>query len=167
MIISLVFSTAGLAQQVSVESGAYQLMLQGLLKRDVPEVDAAQAYQLLGQAVFIDTRSRAEYEVSHISDALWVGYDNFDTSRLQDIPKDKKIVAYCSVGARSEKITRQLRALGYSDVSNLYGGIFEWVNQKMPVYKKKNETTDKVHAYNKAWGIWLNQGQKVYRPKPD
>ncbi len=167
MVLWLALTSVGFAQQASVESGAYNLMLKGLLKRDVPEVDPQKASQIQEQVVFIDTRSRGEFEVSHIRNAIWVGYDDFDISRMQGIGKNTKIIAYCSVGARSEKITRQLLALGYSDVSNLYGGVFEWVNQEKALYNEKNETTEKVHAYNKTWGIWLNKGQKVYFPRPE
>jgi hypothetical protein len=70
------------------------------------------------------------------------------------------------VGARSEKITEELLKKGYSDVSNLYGGIFEWVNEGKPVYTNNRKTT-KVHAYSMAWGIWLKQGEKVYGENPD
>lgn len=167
IFILVVLTSACFAQQANVESGAYNLMLKGLLKSDVPEVDATQAYQMLEQAVFIDTRSRGEYEVSHIQDAIWVGYDDFDVGRMASINKNTKIIAYCSVGARSEKITRQLLEMGYADVSNLYGGVFEWVNQEQAVYKKTNVPTDEVHAYNKAWGVWLNKGHKVYHPRPE
>lgn len=43
---------------------------------------------------------------------------------------------------------------GYIQVYNLYGGIFEWVNEGHPVFNDQGET-DKIHAYNKLWGMWL------------
>ena len=68
----------------------------------------------------------------------------------------------CSVGARSEKIGAQLRQAGFTNVRNLYGGIFEWVNEGQPVVTGANRPTDRVHAYSPTWGIWLKRGQKVY-----
>ncbi|MEL6718853.1 MAG: rhodanese-like domain-containing protein, partial [Bacteroidota bacterium] len=68
---------------------------------------------------------------------------------------------YCSVGYRSEKISEQLLEAGFKDVSNLYGGIFEWKNQDHEVVDEKG-ATEKVHAYDRVWGFWLKEGKKVY-----
>ena len=70
---------------------------------------------------------------------------------------------YCSVGYRSERIGEKLIKEGYSNVFNLYGGIFDWVNNDNPVYDF-NEKVYKVHAYNKDWGKWVENEscEKVY-----
>jgi rhodanese-related sulfurtransferase/uncharacterized protein (DUF302 family) len=156
----LLITTSSCMAQKKVESGAYNLMLKTLLSHTVNEVSAQKA-DSMSNVVFIDSREKEEYEVSHIKDAVWVGYDDFDIKRMEDISKRKKIVVYCAVGARSEKISERLLEKGYSDVSNLYGGIFEWVNEGKPVYNN-NGKTGKVHAYSKAWGVWLKEGEKVY-----
>lgn len=149
--------------QRKVESGAYNLMLKTMLSRDVEEVSVAQADKM-DDAVFIDTREKEEYEVSHIKDAVWVGYNDFDMKRMDGVPKNKQLVVYCSVGKRSEDVTKKLEKAGYKNVANMYGGIFEWVNEGKPVYNEAGKT-DKVHAYSKTWGIWLNKGEKVYSNK--
>ena len=48
---------------------------------------------------------------------------------------------------RSEKIGKKLKKLGFKNVVNLYGGIFEWVNSGYPVYDSKGET-EKIHPYD-------------------
>ena len=78
------------------------------------------------------------------------------------MPKDASIVIYCSVGVRSEKIGEKLIAAGYTNVKNLYGSIFEWVNEGNAVYNMNGKATNRVHAYSKTWGIWLKKGVKVY-----
>lgn len=113
-------------------------------------------------AILLDTRAKAEYDVSHLPGARWVGYDDFDISRVQNIPKNANVVLYCSVGYRSEKVGEKLLAAGYQRVSNLYGSLFEWVNQGNPVVDRAGQPTRRVHAYSRAWGIWLNRGEKVY-----
>lgn len=148
-----------------VESKAYGAMLGLLLKGDVPEVTVPEVDSLMRtstEVVFIDARERKEYEVSHLPGALWVGYDDFDLDRMDTVDKAAKVVAYCSVGARSEDVTRKLIKAGFQDVSNLYGSIFEWVNQEHQVVDMDGEPTKEVHAYNKKWGIWLKKGKKVY-----
>ncbi|MEJ7779254.1 MAG: rhodanese-like domain-containing protein [Daejeonella sp.] len=148
--------------QKKVESGAYNTMLKILLKHDVPEIGAAEAYKNAVEYIFLDSRERKEFNVSHISGAVWIGYDDFEITQVKRIPKNKKIIVYCSVGARSEKISDKLIANGFKDVSNMYGGIFEWVNRNYPVYTNQNKPTKKVHAYNRGWGIWLRNAEKVY-----
>ena len=147
-----------------VQSKAYDLMLQTLLTDSIPSVSVDSLAQKQNRVILLDTRSQPEYEVSHIDGARFVGYESFDRTAVQDISKDTAIITYCSVGYRSEKITKRLREMGFTNVKNLYGGIFEWKNQGHTVV---NDTgvTEKIHAYNKLWGQWLNinSGQKVYQ----
>ncbi len=158
LAILLLISLCSVAQESKVESKAYSRMLNTLLKHSVNEVSVTEAAQAK-DVIFIDSREKQEYEVSHIQDAKWVGYDDFNMNRLKEVPKDRKIIVYCSVGARSENISLKLEEAGYKDVSNLYGGIFEWVNQGYPVYNTEGQT-NKVHPYNMLWGVWLNKGEK-------
>ena len=145
-----------------VGSKSYAIMLKGLLSHTVNEISADQASSRKDSAVFIDSREKKEYEVSHIADAIWVGYDNLNLKKLKKLDKDAEIIVYCSVGYRSEKVAEKLKAKGFKNVSNMYGGIFEWKNKEMPLVNSENQPTDSVHAYNKIWGIWVNKGVKVY-----
>ncbi|MBK7939615.1 MAG: rhodanese-like domain-containing protein [Lewinellaceae bacterium] len=158
-LAGLVFSSLACSGQV--KSGAYRAMLKTLLDHSVPEVQVQQVAADSAATLFLDAREPKEFEVSHIQGAMHVGYDHFDMTQLSDIQKDTNIVVYCSVGYRSEKIAEKLLAAGYKNVSNLYGGIFEWVNQGHPVHDEKGQTNE-VHAYSKTWGIWLRKGKKRY-----
>lgn len=147
-------------------SKAYHTMLNGLYSNTVPVISPAALHQKLtqkskSQVILLDTRTKQEFDVSHLPNARFVGYDEFDLKQLQRVPKNAKLVVYCSVGYRSEKIGEKLKKAGYTNVYNLYGGIFEWVNGGFAVYDAQGPT-QKVHAYSKAWGIWLNKGEKVY-----
>ena len=144
-----------------IKSKSYKTLLNTLYKKEVPLVSCDQAEKASG-AVFLDTRARPEYEVSHIKGAEWVGYDDFTLDRVRHLPKSTPIVVYCSVGVRSERIGKQLLDAGYQRVYNLYGSLFEWVNQGKPVVDASGQPTQKVHAYSKTWGIWLQKGEKVY-----
>lgn len=112
--------------------------------------------------VLLDAREKKEYEVSKLPGAVYVGYNKFESEAIADIPKDRPIVVYCSVGYRSERIGEKLKKMGYTQVYNLYGGIFEWKSTDQEVVDKDNKPTEKVHAYNKDWGQWLRKGTKVY-----
>lgn len=150
------------AQSQNIEDKAYANRLKFLLSHNVTEISVKEAAAIQHQALFLDARERTEYNVSHIKNSKWVGYDTFDANVLKGVDKNKKIVVYCSVGYRSEKITKKLNGLGYKNVANLYGGLFEWANQGEKVYDNDNEVTLKVHTYNKAWSKWLRRGVKVY-----
>ena len=111
----------------------------------------------------LDTRTKEEYKVSHLPNARWVGYDDFDIKRVADIPKNENIVVYCSVGVRSEKVGEKLLVAGYQHVHNLNGSLFEWVNEGNSVVDDQGKPTERVHAYSRLWGIWLQRGEKVYK----
>lgn len=116
-------------------------------------------------AVLLDARETKEYKVSHIKNAICVGYDQFDLQKtITNLPKDKnaKIVVYCSLGIRSEIVADKLIKEGYTNVYNLYGGIFEWKNNNFQVQDTLGNSTEKVHTFNKDWSKWLKKGKKVY-----
>ena len=144
-----------------VQSKAYRAMLKTLLQHSVPEIQVQEAARDTAGVLFLDAREPQEYAVSHLRGAVAVGYDHFDLKNLEGIPKDRRIVVYCSVGYRSEKIAEKLLAAGYTRVANLYGGIFEWANQGHPAFNDQGRT-DEIHAYSRTWGVWLRKGKKVY-----
>ena len=123
-----------------VQNKAYGILLSALLSHTVNEISVEDIKTLNDSAVYLDARESREYEVSHLTNARHVGYDNFDIESLKDIPKESKIIVYCSVGYRSEKVAEKLVAAGYEDVYNLYGGIFEWTNQGLKVRNKEGVT---------------------------
>ena len=145
---------------------AYDAMLKTLYSNTVPTINSQELVALMeatGDKLHIlDIRSAEEYRVSHLSEARLVAFEGFHPTALKDIDKKAKVVLYCSVGFRSEKIGEQLLAEGYTDVTNLYGGIFKWVNDGHVVTNHIGEPTDSVHTFNKEWSIWLRQGVKVY-----
>jgi len=143
----------------------YHAVLQLMYKNTVPVIKPEQmSFELKRDTtlILLDTREIAEYKVSHIRNAKNVGFDHFNIDSLKNIQKNSHIIVYCSVGYRSERIGEKLLANGYSNVNNLYGGIFEWVNSDYPVVDTNNVNTNKVHAHSKLWGKWLIKGEKVY-----
>ncbi len=147
--------------QAQIGSSAYQVLLNTLYKKTVPLIGVTEAYRQT-DLIFLDTREKREYDVSHLPNARWVGYTDFDLGRLADLPKSARIVTYCSVGVRSEKVGEKLLVAGYTNVRNLNGSLFEWVNQGFPVVDNRAQPTSRVHAYSRLWGVWLRRGDKIY-----
>lgn len=159
LLISLQISIA----QKSQPKKAYDKMLDKMYKQTVPLVQPGDLKEdELDQYLILDTREWQEYNVSHIKGAQWAGYNNFQSYILNNVPKDKPILVYCSVGYRSERIGEKLKEMGFKDIKNLYGGIFEWVNQDGEIVDASGNNTQQVHAFDKEWGKWLRKGEKVY-----
>ena len=147
------------ANHPHVADPAFDQRLERLLSFTIPLVTVDQLQQTKEQVHLFDTRKKEEYDISHIKGAKYLGYHDFDVSRLGDLSKDAPIVVYCSVGYRSEKIGEKLQKLGYTNVSNLYGSLFEWVNLDYPVVNSQGQVTQEVHTYNKNWSRWVRSGK--------
>ena len=160
-ILFLILFNSSILISQNVNSKSYDMLLSSLLSHEANEISVWDA-KSIESVVFIDSRERAEFEVSHIPSAIWVGYENPKFEKLAGVNKNIPLIIYCSVGYRSEKIALQLEEKGFKKVYNLYGGIFEWINQGNKVVNDKGKPTAKVHAYNRLWGMWLNKGEKVY-----
>lgn len=154
---------SGFAQKRMVTNTSYALMLKTLLGHTVPEISVSEVTKSKERSiVYVDAREPREYEVSHLKNAVFVGYDNLDFSRLKNVNKNQEIVVYCSVGYRSEKVAEKLLKMGFTNIKNLYGGIFEWKNQGYDVENLKG-STEEIHAFSESWGIWLKKGNKIYK----
>ncbi len=114
--------------------------------------------------IILDAREESEFNVSHIKNAEFVGFDTFNSKKIKKKYHnfDATIVVYCSLGIRSEKIGAKLLKMGYKNVFNLYGGIFEWKNQNLPIFDSNNKVTENIHAFSKEWSQYLLKGNKVY-----
>jgi len=152
-VSSLVFSQDSLSE-----------LLDKYNNESIPYISVQELAMPKTDAILLDARELSEYEVSHIKDGIYVGYDNFDISTVTEKITDKssQIVVYCSLGIRSEDIADRLKKAGYTKVFNLFGGIFEWKNKDFTVYNKDEEPTENVHAFSTAWSKWLLKGNKIY-----
>lgn len=134
--------------------------------RSIPyiSVEELRMLQLNSDIAILDSRELDEFTVSHIAKAKFVGYNEFSIDKVSEeiLSKDAPIVIYCSLGIRSEEVGEKLKKAGFTNVKNLYGGIFEWKNKEYPILNNNNNVTDSVHTFSKSWGKWLKQGIKVY-----
>ena len=149
-------------------SGFSQKKLSKLLKQQnqetIPYISVEALNNEKENIILLDSREEKEFKTSHLQDAICVGYDSFNLASIQPkLPnKDSKIVVYCSLGIRSEDVAEKLKKAGYTNVYNLYGGIFEWKNNDLEVLNSQEKTTDSIHTFSKEWSRWLKKGIKVY-----
>ena len=133
-------------------------------KETIPYISVTELQQISDDVILLDAREKNEFDTSHLKNAQFVGYDNFKLKKtIKNLPdKDAKIVVYCSLGVRSEDVAEKLKKAGYTNVLNLYGGIFEWKNDNYKVFNSENKETEKVHTCTQEWSKWLTKGEKVF-----
>lgn len=104
-------------------------------RMDVPEVNCSEAVAMReAGAAWIDVREPSEWADAHIPDTELLPLG----AAADDLPDrftslDAPIVISCLSGGRSGQLVAHMRALGYSDVHNLRGGIQAWIGEGRPV----------------------------------
>lgn len=126
-----------------------------MLSFSVPFISVGELEKNKEEYIILDSREEEEYAVGHIKGAKCVGYDDFNIRGLSGVDKDAKIAVYCSIGYRSEKVTEKLRKEGYTNAVNVYGSIFQWVNDGKPIYNSKGDEVNEIHTYNRKWSKWV------------
>lgn len=97
----------------------YKIILEKVLSVDTPVISIADAFKNKRNTIFIDCRERNEYDVSHIENAVYAGFAHFDFIQTCTNKKDEQLIVYCSIGVRSNIITKRLLEAGYINVKNL------------------------------------------------
>jgi len=102
------------------------------------------------QGIFVDARTRAEFDAGHIPGALLLSQDTAEESvtSFQDlIPTDSPLVTYCAgKGCESSiEVAEILIDAGYSQVKVFGGGWTKWKASKYPVEMK---TQPEKHSRN-------------------
>lgn len=92
--------------------------------------------------VIIDTRNDYETEIGMFEGAIDPNLRSFqefpDYVKNSGIPKDKKVLMYCTGGIRCEKACLEMEQQGYENVYQLDGGILRYI-QERPNKKWKGE----------------------------
>lgn len=85
--------------------------------------------------VLVDVREPSETQVSTLPKAVTIPLGQILTGladQLNDLPKDTRLVMQCRSGGRSGQATLFLESQGFTNVSNLEGGILAWKDQIDP-----------------------------------
>ncbi len=80
----------------------------------------------------LDVREPWEYREGHVPGAQLIPLAELE-QRVNEVPRDRPILAICHSGQRSLAAAGYLLNLGYSDVSNVDGGTAAWIERGYPV----------------------------------
>lgn len=100
-------------------------------KTRVREITAKEAIALNAQGedpVYLDVREPQEWNLFRIPGAVWVPLGDVDEMIAEQVPREKKVIVYCSRGNRSALAADAMQEQGYADVASLAGGITAWAN---------------------------------------
>jgi len=81
-----------------------------------------------GSITVVDVRPADERAIAAIN-APFETFDGDNRARLEALPKDTALAFLCHHGGRSAQAAEQFRALGFTKVSNIIGGIDAWSNE--------------------------------------
>ena len=87
-----------------------------------------------GEVFLLDVRTQEEYNEGHISGSTLIPVQELE-AKLNELPKDKKILVYCRSGNRSATASEILVKKGFHQIFNMHGGITEWKNAGYEVVK--------------------------------
>jgi rhodanese-related sulfurtransferase len=87
--------------------------------------------------ILVDCREENEHKFCSIAGAKLIPLSQFEDRAESELAKDAAIVIHCHHGGRSMRACHYLEDLGYTNVTNLKGGIDQWsikVDSKVPRY---------------------------------
>jgi rhodanese-related sulfurtransferase len=82
--------------------------------------------------LLVDVREPGEFEGVRAGGAALVPMSTFVTAH-GELPKDRPLLVVCAAGGRSAAATAFLLRSGWSDVSNVDGGMTAWERAGLPV----------------------------------
>lgn len=97
-----------------------------------PLITPQQLNANLSNHLVIDVRTLGEWQAGHIPKAMHIILNNLYEA-LPDIPKDKPIAVICGSGYRASIAASILQKNGFKNVSNVQGGMGEWMKEKLPL----------------------------------
>jgi rhodanese-related sulfurtransferase len=86
--------------------------------------------------VLLDVREPWEFETCHIAGSLPMPM-NTVPARIDELEEEAPVVCICHHGARSMQVAAFLERNGFTQVTNLTGGVHAWaaqVDKAMPKY---------------------------------
>ena len=98
----------------------------------VEDVSAEDGHQMVEDGGFLlDVREADEWDAGHAPEAVWIPMGELQ-ARVDELPRDRRIVAICRTGARSHAVAAALLGAGF-DAVNLDGGMREWAAEDYDV----------------------------------
>ncbi len=111
-------------------------LIQDFHLEGVMHISPEEAFELISkdEVFFIDVREEAEFTKEYFDfDNVFFHPMSVIMDRVQYIPHNIPLVIVCNEGVRSTKVANVLLRQGFTEVSNLDGGINAWKEKGFPI----------------------------------
>jgi rhodanese-related sulfurtransferase len=85
-----------------------------------------------GAPLIVDVREQNEFAAVRLDGVALVPMSTF-AARFEELPRDRPLLVMCAAGSRSAAATAHLIRNGWTDVTNVAGGITDWERAGLPV----------------------------------
>ncbi len=99
---------------------------------DVREAERRRATESGLGALLVDVREPDEFVELRAEDAALVPLSTF-AARFGELPRDRPLLIICHTGSRSLAATAHLLRNGWTDVTNVLGGMDAWQSAGLPI----------------------------------
>ncbi len=90
-----------------------------------------------GEIHLVDVREEMEFAGGRVSGANLLPLGELE-ERHQELDHSKPIYVMCRTGRRSTEAQKKLRAMGFTNVVNVVGGIEAWKGENLPVERDEH-----------------------------
>ena len=99
-----------------------------------PEVERVGIDAILsnGRPVVVDVREPDEYVTGHVPGAVNIPQAEL-ASRLDELPRDRRLLVICQLGMRSLRAAQFLHQAGFAQVASVIGGTSAWFTAGRPM----------------------------------
>jgi adenylyltransferase/sulfurtransferase len=101
---------------------------------DIPQITSLELKALMDDdedLCLLDVRTPQEFEICRIEGAQLIPLNQL-MEKVHRLDTAQEIVVHCKSGIRSQQAIQQLQQAGFKKLSNLQGGILDWVKKVDP-----------------------------------
>jgi len=103
-----------------------------MTEEGLPEISTKELKTILEsgfEGILLDVREQEEFFIAHIDGCELVPLSGWPES-AKSLPKDKKYYVLCAAGIRSARAGMWMLENGFSDVTNITGGMKSWLAEQ-------------------------------------
>ncbi len=105
----------------------------------------------------VDVREPVEHAEAHVSGAKLIPLGQIE-GRCSEIDRKRTVIVMCQAGKRGQAAAEKLRALGFTDVCNLAGGLNAWKDAGMPCAAGSRKVMPLMRQVQIAVGFFVLTG---------
>lgn len=98
---------------------------------ELPEITTLELRKILAEGfegILLDVREQDEYMMAHIEGSELLPLSGWPAS-AHNLPRDAKYYVHCAAGMRSAKAGVWMLQNGFTDVTNVAGGMKQWLQE--------------------------------------